>query len=138
MHLFYIPLFLLFSACLFGCSHSKSASSSKGYDKITFGSGGGFTGLVKSYTIDGEGKLTIGDKKLADLPSKTLKKIHKKVSQSGAFHTQFNQPGNFYHFIETENEGKTNRIVWSDKEKAPEKILSLYQYLTDLTKPYLK
>jgi len=77
------------------------------------------------------------NKKLGTLSKKELKHVFKKADSAEIQSTKFEQPGNFYYFIEVEKADNINRIVWSDKNKTPEKIILFYQFLTDLTKPYL-
>lgn len=135
-----LPLLLLLTFfCILSCStHSSISSSDNRFDKITFGSGGGFTGIVKSYSIDKEGNLvSLSDnKKLGVLTRKELKQVFKKATEAEVLTTKFEHPGNFYYFIEVAKADQVNRIVWSDKNKTPERIISFYQYLVDLTKPY--
>jgi hypothetical protein len=106
------------------------------FEKIIFGSGGGFTGIVNSYSLNSKGSLISESNQeiIKTINSKKLKELNKKIEHSNVSNLAFNKPGNFYYFIEVQEKGKANRVTWSDANKAPEKVIQLYQYLIDLTK----
>jgi hypothetical protein len=78
-----------------------------GIEEITFGSGGGFTGVVKTYKLTSCGKLFDDDTELEKVSSKktfelfTQAKVLKDVD--------FNRPDNLYRFIEIKTKEKTNK-----------------------------
>lgn len=120
---------LVFTHC-----HVKN-NTAKGYETILFGSGGGFTGMVKSYRLDSKGILVSekDNQTIRTVSSRKFKEINKKLDEAGALDISFNQPGNFYYFLEVSKNGKTNRITWSDQNKAPAPIVNIYKDLSAFT-----
>lgn len=133
LHSIFLLLTFIFSSAFYPVYVERKKEK---FEKIIFGSGGGFTGLVTSYTLNSNGSLISESSKetIKTLNLKKVKEVNKKITYSNVSNLAFNNPGNFYYFIEVQEKGKTNRVTWSDEKKAPEKVIQLYQYLTDLTK----
>lgn len=118
---------------LFSCKTSKLPFSS-----IEFGSGGGFTGREKTYTLTEEGKIqltesTQGTKKNAEVRSlsgKEKKEISSAIKEFESKNIIYNQPGNIYNFIEIKVDSDTYRYAWSPSDKnIPVELVDLYRVL---------
>lgn len=125
---------------LFSCNSAKKINPYQYKNpKITFGSGGGFTGVESSYTLLDNGQLFQLTKMGQEF--NRLNKIDKnKVTQ--IFETcklfkleeiKLNNPGNMYHYLDISIEGKQNRIVWGNGS-VDEKIKVLHQILMSFVK----
>ncbi|MBO9700724.1 MAG: hypothetical protein J7604_10990 [Sporocytophaga sp.] len=129
--------------CSFACSGSKKLM----YNTVEFGSGGGFTGMEKTYgfTEDGEIYSTEGfhesksQEKIGTLNKNDIKNINKELRKVKVESLKYNKPGNLFHFIEIEKDGKTYRFVWGSGSKdAPSEIKELYSYLMQQISSYTK
>jgi hypothetical protein len=127
--------------CSFACSSSKRLI----YNSVEFGSGGGFTGMEKIYgfTEDGEIYTTEGfhgsksQEKIGILDKKNIKSINKELKKVKVESLKYNKPGNLFHFIEIEKDGKRYRCVWGSGSKdAPSAIKELYSYLMEQVSSY--
>jgi len=130
---FTLLLILLVSSAFYPCCHERKKEK---FQKVIFGSGGGFTGMVTAFELDSKGALVSESNKsvIKTIKGKQLKEVTKKIDYSNVVNLAFNKPGNFYYFIEVQQKGKTNKVTWTDENKAPEKVIQLYQYLIELTK----
>jgi hypothetical protein len=141
-----LPALILLLLCLFlynSCSSSKVKQPSEFADaQITFGSGGGFTGLVTDYTLLGNGQLFKRSSK--DNQFVELKKGKKNAAQQALENYTFlgidqltvNDPGNLYYFIEHKTkEGKTHRLTWGNGASPQEEKLKLYYSLLNAMIP---
>ncbi|MFK7810509.1 MAG: hypothetical protein AB8F74_22070 [Saprospiraceae bacterium] len=122
---------------LTSCKSTKYATPSESPDaQITFGSGGGISGLVNDYTLLENGQLF--KRSSTDKIFVALKKAKKDaVSQAfknynflGLNTMEVNEPGNMYYFIEHKSkEGETKRLTWGNGESPHEEKLKLYYSL---------
>ena len=122
-----------------------SCRTTKNADKIAeksigFGSGGGFTGQVIEYVIDGNGIFLKNDKLKSEIsvlpnlkPSET-RKLFKQL-QTMQFDTiHFNHPGNMYYYIRLTESNNTHEVIWGDPNHSPPgKVLQFYQLLISKT-----
>jgi hypothetical protein len=108
---------------------------------IVFGNGGGFTGQVVEYVLDGNGTFLKNDKLKSEItvlptlkPSQT-KKLFKQL-QTMQFDTiNFNHPGNMYYFLRYSQSDKTHEVVWGDPNYTlPGEVQQFYQLLISKTK----
>jgi hypothetical protein len=114
---------LFFNACI--CSN---ISYKTGIEEIHFGSGGGFTGAVKTYKITADAKLYENEKEIKKIDKKKTLELFKKANEFKDFY--FNEPENIYSFIEIKTKEKTNRIVWAGGSiKVNQKIIVYYNNL---------
>lgn len=100
-------------------------------ETIEFGSGGGFTGIYTTYTIDIEKKtLASGETMIKTLSKDDLKKIYDLVKSSDLHQVTVNKPGNMTYFINFKGDTLDNQLLWGDRDyKSPEAKM-LYQFLT--------
>lgn len=122
---------LLLLVMLNSCATSKIAKT--GIEQISFGSGGGFTGEVKFYTISADSKLLEKGNELKKLDSKKTLNLFTQATELKEY--TFNAPENMYSFIEIKTKEKTNRIVWGfGSTTVNKKVTKLYNELTSTTK----
>ncbi len=99
---------------------------------IEFGSGGGFTGKVKQYTILDNGQIFINADKegfvdaIKKLDKDEVKQLFDNYDSLKFKKMGFNNPGNLYHFITLKEEGKEYKNMWGDKSKPVPKELEIY------------
>lgn len=122
---------LFFLPILISCSTSKPIIQT-GIKEINFGTGGGFTGEVKTYVLTTESKLLEKGKELKKVKSETTLSLYNKALVVKDY--SFNEPDNIYMFIEIKTNEKTNRIVWHVGSKIDDKIIELYNNLISITK----
>lgn len=114
-------LLFLIATILCACSSTKINPTSYTKDKILFGSGGGFAGIEKTYTLLDNGlvfemsEMNKAYKKVKTIKSNQSIQIFKNYKFLNFELLELNRPGNTYKFMEFTVNGKTNRIVWSDK-----------------------
>lgn len=122
------------------CQTSKPLDSYKG-EKVIFGSGGGFTGLVTTYTLLADGRLfkqnSMGDTALTEvlrMPKATAKALMKEKASLPTSH--FQQPGNMYSFLEWTQENETHRVTWGAPQGTPPaEVVALYRSLMEKINP---
>lgn len=119
---------ILFILLITACSSSQSAISKTGIEKITFGSGGGFTGASASYTLSKDGKLWVDNHEVGHLSLEKTLAIFKKSENLKNYHYQ--KPGNIYSFLIIHTEGDENKIIWAPKDTSiKEDVVQLFNQL---------
>jgi len=128
MKLYSILFLIILNSCMTGKIAVKT-----GIDEINFGSGGGFTGEVKTYTLTADSKVLELEKELTKINSKETLKIFNEAKEIKDY--TFNKPDNMYSFIEIKTKEKTNRIVWSfGSTTVDKKVTELHKRLMNLIK----
>ena len=122
---------LILLPILFSCSSSKNISQTN-IEEISFGSGGGFTGEIKTYKITADCQLFAQETELKKIEAKKTLELFKQAQELKDLN--FNEPSNMYSFIEIKTKKKTNRIVWNVGSTIDNKIIDLYNNLTTITK----
>ena len=89
--------------------------------QLTYGSGGGFTGLYNTYTISEQGKLFKSSSiskdpvEVATLTKAQLKEIETLIAKVNfPTATAINKPGNMSFFLNLTKDGKSYNNTWSD------------------------
>lgn len=124
-----VPIILI--AFLSSCTTSKIAKT--GIEQISFGSGGGFTGEVKTYTLTSDSKLFEKGNELKKLDIKKTLDLFKQANELKEY--SLNAPENMYLFIEIKTKEETNRIVWGfGTTTVDKKVIEVYNELTSTTK----
>lgn len=119
---------LVFTSCM-----TKNKLAKTGIDEIHFGSGGGFTGEVKTYILTAGNKILELDNELKKVDSKTTLAIFNEAKEIKDY--SFNEPENMYSFIEIKTKDKTNRIVWAfGSTTVDKKVIELHKKLMNLIK----
>ncbi len=110
--------------------------------RITFGSGGGFTGEMNCHHLLENGQIFKQDGikgtnfELDGLKAKDMENFFDIAKELQLSTVKMKQPGDLYYFIEyKEEDGETNRITWGHPDFiTPENIESFYQNLCSLVR----
>lgn len=117
---------------------ATSCTSTKLPGDIYFGSGGGFTGNVTTYTLSPDLNLykteSIAQKKelLRSISKKELAGIATAFTKMNFKDIAVNTPGNMSQFITIKENGKVYTSIWSGKTSGNESIDKLYSQLIQL------
>ena len=134
-------LCLLATCLLFACKSTQYTPQN--YDKaiLVFGSGGGFTGGVKEYTILENGQIFTNTKEkgvlneLSRLPKKQVKQIFENYDVLDIASMNYDAPGNEYFYIEYTESGEKHKILWGDRgTKVPESLNVYFKNLKRFVK----
>jgi len=125
------------------CKTQEKISSPDTYEReiISFGSGGGFTGEVKSYSILRNGQMFKNGSEVSGVASGELTKLEDKIVDQLFLNfvnlklaeIKLDDPGNMYRFINYKENGNIHRIQWGGmKEEVPKNIKTFYKILNQL------
>jgi hypothetical protein len=131
---------LLCTAALFSqCKSTKYTPDELPDEYLRFGNGGGFTGVETTYTLLENGQIfksassKTDTMELESCKRKTAKKLFEKAESLNLGQVEFMYPGNIYQFMEMQDDGKSNRIAWGEKDKpVDESIKALHEELMQL------
>lgn len=109
---------------------SSEVPSAISTTRIEFGSGGGFTNMVRSYTLYNDGRLLEGDRLIKQLPVDSISAV---FSMADSVKTNYRAPGNTYQFVNIYHQTDSVFCSWQlgDKKIKHETIL-LYNKLRGL------
>ncbi len=131
MKLLYVAIISL--SCLIACKSKYNTPYDYTGDKITFGSGGGFSGKITEYTLLSNGdfyKGTGSEGFVDQLPHDMKDKAKQFFSSYDAmkFDTlNINETGNMTHYIVIDRKDKEpHRIQWADYVEAAPESLRIY------------
>jgi hypothetical protein len=121
---FFYLLLALFT--LVSC-HKKLLMEKIHEPHIAFGSGGGFTNIVKQYRLLEDGRI-VEEKKMqdsiqytvvAEIGKRKAKDCFTAIQKLNLDSLKFSEPGNLYYFITVNAKDSLtpNRIVWGSKDK---------------------
>jgi len=112
--------------------------SVRGITEISFGKGGGFTGMTDEYIITGKAevlKIVNGERtSINQLRKKDVREISKRIDEMKFKDLKLSDRGNMTYFIEVKANKFTNRVTWSDLTDVPE-IKELYMTLVKTLTP---
>lgn len=123
-------------------SSSAQKHSPESYDKrmLNFGSGGGFTGEIKMYTLLEDGELFFRSSVegpyefLRKVPKRVVKKAFIALDSMNIATRNINYPGNIYQFIEIQSGAEKQKATWGDTQYAVEpELKEIYQKLNEYT-----
>ena len=120
-------MFVLSFVC---CSSQKKIASQNSVERIEFGSGGGYSGAVKTYTLfrDGTYVMDNGEKKTVD--EAVAQPIFQKAT---TFTSAYMRPGNTYNFVRIITAQGEYYYCWEFGDKKIDKnIVELYKQLRSL------
>ena len=124
--------FLLTCLLLCACA-AGSITKRTGISEIRFGSGGGFTGKIKTYIFTPDRKLLEDNGVLQTVDSRKALELFQRAKELKNY--EFNEPENMYSFIEIQTQEKTNRIVWSSASSTVDRrAVELHKALLAITK----
>ncbi len=123
---------LLFNACTY-----QRAIKQTGVQSISYGSGGGFTGAVVSYSLSLDGQLSKTENN-STMPVKVIGTKNVKAlfeEAAGLKDYTFNEPGNMYSFITIKTDTQSRYISWGmGSDRIDSRVTELYGQLMALTK----
>ncbi len=102
-----------------GCKTHKYTLDKYEGPRLTFGTGGGFTGMVKEFSLLSNGQIFMkynnGDPvEQPKIKKKQAKKLFKMAEELQLLEKTYNHPGNKYYFIEFHKDGKEAKSVWGN------------------------
>jgi len=126
-------LIMIYCFLTLSCATQKNRPDSiRGITEISFGKGGGFTGLTEEYVITGKAevfKIANGVRtKINQVTKSDVRKISKKIEEMKFRDIKLSDTGNMTYFIEVKTKKYNNRITWSDLTDTPE-VKELYKTL---------
>jgi hypothetical protein len=126
-------ILLIFSLHITACHDYR-----KDYVSISFGKGGGFTGLYNMYRIENNGNIYLTNNKtneaifLKSLPIKQCRLLFKQISKSEISKLQINNPYNMNYFISIISKADTINLVWGHPKTPPgQKVEAIYKVLME-------
>lgn len=135
-------VFLIFSLSLLmmSCKTKDIAFNPDTYDDavISFGSGGGFTGMVKTFYLTKNGNLYTAVNNQYELIGKVDKKVNNQIFTNynalGLDKLSMDTPGNKYYFINFKSKDTSNVIQWGKNPLEDKNLSIFYNILLDLVK----
>lgn len=109
--------------------------------RITFGSGGGFSGATVEHCLLPSGEVFLKSSRIKSY--NVTKSVDKKVAQQmfenftalGLDKEVIDDPGNMYYFISKEVDGKVHKLTWgAENQQASAKAKKFYMTLKSLVK----
>jgi len=126
---------LIMSFCFLtlSCATQKNRPDSvRGITEISFGKGGGFTGMTEEYLITGDAevfKIENGERtKINEVTKPVIRDISKHIKDLKYKDLIMSERGNVTYFIEVSANKYKNRVTWSDLTDKPE-VKELYKTL---------
>jgi hypothetical protein len=126
---------LIMSFCFLtlSCATQKNRPDSvRGITEISFGKGGGFTGMTEEYLITGDAevfKIENGERtKINEVTKPVIRDISKQIKDLKFKDLKMSERGNMTYFIEVSANKYKNRVTWSDLTDKPE-VKELYKTL---------
>ncbi len=137
----YLKLILLMgSICsVMSCKTKETIFNPGTYEKpmITFGSGGGFTGRVISYSLTSGGDLYTSNHDQYTLLGKADKKVVNQIFANykslGLKELMLDEPGNKYYFIEFKSKDINKNLKWGLNPLDNKNLSVFYNILLDLS-----
>ncbi len=139
MRLFLLLCLGIFS--LFSCKTPSYTPEDFPEGKITFGSGGGFTGIYTDYVLLENGQFfrkSSNEKEFIALPKigkNKVSQVFKNVTTLKLMSLNFNNPGNMNTYVKMKIDGQEQEITWGVPGPKPPKDAKLfYKILMNLVK----
>lgn len=100
-------------------------------ETVSFGSGGGVTGEIITYTLNRDGNIYRNGSFMKRVPKKEVNRLFGKIKAISDY--RYNIPHNMYNFLEINTKGKKNEIVWGilDK-KIDSRVTAIYSELKEV------
>jgi hypothetical protein len=124
---------MIFTLLTFSCATQRQhIKSVNGITEISFGKGGGFTGLTEEYLVTGKAevfKIINGERnKLNAITKPEIRSITKQINDLQFKDLKVAETGNMTYFIEVSAKNYKNRVTWADTTDAPQ-LKELYKTL---------
>lgn len=118
------------------CSCQRAITRT-GVDSIKYGTGGGLTGAVVSYSLTSDGRLSKIENNdtvlVGTIAAKEVKALF--LQARGLKDYTFNEPDNVYSFVEIRMQGQSRYISWGiGSNKIDSRVVELHGQLMALTK----
>lgn len=124
---------------LFSCKTKQYTLQEYTGPQITFGNGGGFTGLYTHYILLENGQLFKKKGKEEDYTAieavrkKEAKQIFKDYQELNLAKVELNEPGNMTYYVEYKNEEGRHTMTWGGTNEMPsDEVKSFYRALNNL------
>ncbi len=137
----YINLIVMSLLGLFSCKSTSYTPTDYPKAMVTFGSGGGFTGITTEYTLLENGQLfrkSSNEKEHTAVKSVDKNKtaqIFENIKTLKIANMKFNHAGNMNTYLTTKFDGVENKINWGQPGPPPPKDAKLmYSILMNLIK----
>jgi len=116
-------LFLsLFLVSFFSCKSQRYTLNDLPDTQLIFGSGGGITGEINTYTLLENGQLFYNNslskesKEIESLSKKEAAVCFQKMKGLQLSQMNFNHPGNMYYFLEEVKGDERHSVIWGSNE----------------------
>lgn len=136
-------LFFSTSLCLFLISCKTYEATDLPADRLQFGSGGGFTGMITEYALLKNGQLFTRTGRAGSGEWQELDKVNRSEAkalfqtwqENELFRENIQQPGNLYYFIDMKKDSLAYRQTWGAGDYTPhEDLKSFFSQAMELVK----
>lgn len=134
--------FVLLSSLLLGACKTYEPGDFPA-DRLQFGSGGGFTGMVTEYTLLRNGQLFVRQGRAGSGEWEEMERVKKAEAralyqswqENALFKERIQQPGNHYYFIHMQQDSFEYRQSWGASGYTPDEALkAFFEQAMDLVK----
>lgn len=129
----------------FCCKTKRYTPETYQKSQLVFGSGGGFTGKVQTYTLLENGQLFHHNginnltQQMTTLSKKQTKQLFEKANDKELNNITLNDPGNMYYFLKLKKDGKeAYSFTWGGQKKPNQKADELYKNLSAVVRVELE
>lgn len=120
-------LLAIFTILVCACSTCKVSTQNQ-ISEIKFGRGGGFTNQVEQFSLNKKGELSKNGKVIGRA---SCEEVERLFLMADALQQPFNEPSNFYWFIELKGkEDKT--FIWGSSSDVDKAVVNLFSELNKL------
>ncbi len=120
-------LLAIFTILVCACSTCKVSTQNQ-ICEIKFGRGGGFTNQVEQFSLNKKGELSKNGKVVGKA---SCEEVERLFLMADALQQPFNEPSNFYWFIELKGkEDKT--FIWGSSSDVDKAVVNLFSELNKL------
>jgi hypothetical protein len=114
-----INILIILCFLTLSCSaQKKPAESAESFVEISFGSGGGFTGLSKNFLLKSNGKVyrSVKDKlvKTNKISKSDIQRINTLINDQKFYDINCSEKGNMTYFIEIKSADRNNKVSWTE------------------------
>jgi len=141
MRIICLATIILIAIAILSCRSTRTERPQVSDPTLTFGSGGGFAGLITEYSLGADGLLLTRKgiegpwTEIGKVDKRQAEQIYQQINVLQLDSYAYNHPGNKYQFISIVKTPGPNRIVWGAAGNEPKKeVVIIYQILMDLVK----
>ena len=141
-----IGLCIIIPVVIMACSKQQFIPNQYSGIMVSFGSGGGFTGMEETTFVNQQGRvvtrLGAGSEStsIGKITRREFKNLQDFIIRENLYDYQYSQPGNAYVFLQLQNETtKCDRIVWElGDQQVSKSAIELMTMLVEYVKPLKK